>query len=84
MAGQEKNGKKSGNPESFSLPPNTCENDGDVIKVGDDRSGSKDRMEIIGQIAGDKGKKSDQDLFAGAGMFLKKKIYSWGLMRKHL
>jgi hypothetical protein len=31
-------------------------------------------MEIIGQTAGDKGKKNDQDLFEGAGIFLKKKF----------
>ena len=40
--------------------------------MGYDRSNSKDRMEIIGQTAGDKDKKNDQDLFDGAGMFLKK------------
>jgi hypothetical protein len=43
--------------------------------VGYDRSNSKDRMEIIGQTAGDKGKKNDQDLFEGAGIFLKKKLF---------
>jgi hypothetical protein len=32
-------------------------------------------MEIIGQTAGDKGKKNDQDLFEGAGIFLKKKLF---------